>query len=136
MIARGPLGPGALARRAGGSLVAASVVAVAALAGCTSDGGGEGTVIEVSSTDDACELSAATAPPGPVTFAVTNDGTRITEFYLYAADGTEVVGEVEDIGPSTSRDLTVELEAGDYVSACKPGMEGDGLRADFLVADA
>lgn len=102
---------------------------------CSSDDEGEsGTVITVSSTADACELSATSAPIGAVTFEVTNDGSETTEFYLYASDGSTIVGEVEDIGPGLTRDLRADLEAGSYVTACKPGMTGDGIRGEFTAA--
>ena len=41
------------------------------------------------------------------------------------------MGEVENIGPGLTRELIVELaEPGTYVTACKPGMNGDGIRGD------
>ena len=85
------------------------------------------------STDTACELANTSAPAGSVTFEVTNDGSDATEFYVYEADGTTIVGEVEGIGPGLTRDLVVTLERGSYVTACKPGERGDGIRAPFEV---
>ena len=41
-----------------------------------------------------------------------------------------MMGEVENITPGLSRELRVELPAGTYQTACKPGMIGDGIRAD------
>ena len=38
------------------------------------------------------------------------------------------MGEVENIAPGLSRDLHVELPAGTYETACKPGMIGKGIR--------
>jgi iron uptake system component EfeO len=89
--------------------------------------------LTVSATDDACKVSPDHAPAGTLTFAVTNNGTKMNEFYLLSEDGKKVVGEVEDIGPGLSRNLVVHAEAGKYVTACKPGMTGKGLRADFTV---
>ncbi len=66
----------------------------------------------MTSTDTACELAATSAPAGSVTFEVTNDGSEATEFYVYEADGTTIVGEVEGIGPGLTRDLAVTLERG------------------------
>ena len=43
--------------------------------------------------------------------------------------------EVENIGPGLTRDLVVDAPAGTYVTACKPGMIGEGIRADFTVTD-
>ena len=92
--------------------------------------------IRVTSTDDACDLSATRAPSGTVTFEVTNKGSSVTEFYLYAADGKRILGEVENIGPQLSRELVVSAPAGRYVTACKPDMRGAGIRGDFTVTDS
>jgi iron uptake system component EfeO len=43
------------------------------------------------------------------------------------------MGEVENIGPGVSRELHVELSAGKYQTACKPGMSGQGIRGAFTV---
>ena len=89
--------------------------------------------ITVSSTDDACDLSATEAPSGTLTFEVTNDGSSVTEFYLLGEDGERIVGEVENVGPQLSRELVVSAPAGSYIAECKPGMKGDGIRTDFTV---
>ncbi|MGV1037391.1 MAG: iron uptake system protein EfeO [Candidatus Nanopelagicales bacterium] len=93
-------------------------------------------VVTVTSSDTACDLSAQEAVAGPTTFQVKNTGSQVSEFYVYASDGTAIVGEVENIGPGVSRQFDVALEAGDYVTACKPGMKGDGLRDQFTVTEA
>ncbi|HEX7717319.1 MAG TPA: iron uptake system protein EfeO [Marmoricola sp.] len=92
--------------------------------------------IKVTSSNDACELSTTTAGSGTLTFKVENTGSKVTEFYLYAEDGKRIVGEVENIGPGLTRDLVVTASPGTYVTACKPGMAGDGIRADFTVTDS
>ncbi|WP_435199310.1 iron uptake system protein EfeO [Janibacter sp. GS2] len=97
------------------------------------DGGDERT-ISVTSTDDSCEVSTAEVPEGALTFQVENAGTKVTEFYLLGEDGLRIVGEVENIGPNLERDLTVSVPAGTYTTSCKPGMVGEGIRADFTVA--
>jgi iron uptake system component EfeO len=94
---------------------------------------GDPRALTVTSTADACEVSAGEAPAGTLSFAVHNDGSQVTEFYLLAEDGLRIVGEVEAIGPNTSKTLTVNAPAGSYVTACKPGMTGDGIRGDFTV---
>nr|WP_244666359.1 iron uptake system protein EfeO [Myceligenerans indicum] len=99
------------------------------------DDTGAGTVT-VSSTAEGCELSATEAPSGSLVFSVTNDGEEATEFYLLAEDGERIVGEVENIGPGLTRDLVVTAAPGRYVTACKPGMTGEGIRADFTVTDS
>jgi iron uptake system component EfeO len=116
----------------------ALLLATPLLAACTenvkaADDSGDSRTVSVTSTDDGCELSSAEAPSGTLTFDVTNDGSKVTEFYLLGEDGQRIVGEVENIGPQLSRQLVVSAPEGDYVAACKPGMEGDGIRADFTV---
>lgn len=101
----------------------------------TSNGeGGDDRTISVKSTDDTCDVSTAEVPEGALTFQVENAGTKVTEFYLLGEDGLRIVGEVENIGPNLKRDLTVNVPAGTYKTACKPGMVGEGIRADFTVA--
>jgi iron uptake system component EfeO len=129
------------------ALVLASSCAVFALllAGCT-DNTPSGTagatasadprVLTVQATDSECKLSATSAPSGTLTFAVTNGGTKVTEFYLYGEDGKRIIGEVENVGPGITRELVLKVEPGSYITACKPGMAGDGLRAPFSVSDS
>lgn len=117
------------------TVVGLSVTALA-LAGCTSTApvdAGAGGPIAVAASDDACEVGATGAAAGTIAFDITNSGSKVTEFYLYAAGG-RVMGEVENIGPGLSRQLIVEVpDGGAYETACKPGMVGDGIRAPFTV---
>jgi iron uptake system component EfeO len=123
-----------------------SALALAApfLAACTEDAGsadsasdgGNPRALTVESSDDACTVSATEAPAGTLTFDVTNTGSTVTEFYLLGEDGQRIVGEVENIGPGLSRKMTVSAPAGSYFTACKPGMEGDGIRARFTVTES
>jgi iron uptake system component EfeO len=127
-------------------LAAALVAAVSlpALAACTdnsssaADGAdaGDGRTITVVSDDDSCELSADEAPSGNLVYKVRNEGSKVTEFYLYAEDGLRIVGEVENVGPDLSRDLVINVPPGEYVPACKPGMVGKGIRSEFTVTDS
>lgn len=90
-------------------------------------------VIAVEAGDDACEVAPAKAPAGKITFEVTNKGSRVTEFYLYG-EGDRIMGEVENISPGLTRKLVVDVrQAGNYQTACKPGMRGEGIRGDFEV---
>ncbi|MDF1605164.1 iron uptake system protein EfeO [Nocardioides sp. YIM 152315] len=122
------------------TVIVALVVAVPLLAACTENtrgddsDSGDARTVAVTSTDEGCELSAVDAPSGTLTFDVTNEGSQVTEFYLLGDDGLRIVGEVENIGPQLSRELVVNAPAGTYVTACKPGMKGDGIRADFTVS--
>src|SRR4051794_21591055 len=119
------------------SLAAATALAALALTAC---GGSADTAppeestgaIAVAAADDTCEVAAGDLDAGVHTFSVTNTGSQVTEFYVYA-EGDRVMGEVENIAPGVARDLRVELPAGNYETACKPGMVGDGIRSDLTV---
>src|SRR3954451_6283556 len=103
------------------------------LAGCDKQpkprGAGDGKIV-VTASDTECTIARSRVEAGTVTFSVTNKGSKITEFYLYAA-GDRVVGEAENIAPGLTRELVIEVPAGTYETACKPGMTGKGIRAAF-----
>jgi iron uptake system component EfeO len=113
-----------------GVLIAAAVVALAAA--CSKATPSTDEPIQVTATDTECTVARTQVSAGTVTFSVTNKGTKVTEFYVYAS-GDRVLGEVENIGPGLSRTVKVELPAGTYQTACKPGMTGDGIRGPFVV---
>jgi iron uptake system component EfeO len=134
-------------RRVPLAVLAGAALTVPLLAACTDNvqtqpGGADGSAstntraLTVQATDDACTVSAADAPSGNLTFSVTNGGSKVTEFYLLGSDGLRIVGEVENIGPGLSRDLVVTAAPGEYFTACKPGMVGDGIRNAFAVSDS
>lgn len=83
--------------------------------------------LTVTSTADACTVSADKTVSGNTTFEITNSGPQTTEFYLLAADGLRVVAEKENIAPGASTSLTVTLQPGSYFTACKPGMRGENV---------
>ncbi len=115
--------------------VAMLCAVVLVVTGCGGKGGGGGpqtTALEVTASDTACTVAKTTLPAGRHTFAVTNKGTKVTEFYVYGA-GDRVVGEVENVSPGLRRTLAVDLTAGQYQAACKPGMVGDGIRTTLTV---
>jgi iron uptake system component EfeO len=120
-------------------LLVALLLTAPLVAACTENASGgdaeasDSRSIAVTSTDDACTVSSTEAPAGALTFEVTNSGSQVTEFYLLGEDGQRILGEVENIGPQLSRQLVVNVPAGSYTTACKPGMKGDGIRADFTV---
>ena len=130
------------------TLILASTCAVFGmplLAGCTDNASTDSPgapasanprALTVQATDSECKLSATSAPSGTLTFAVTNGGQKVTEFYLYAEDGKRIIGEVENIGPGITRELVLKVEPGSYITACKPGMAGDGLRAPFSITES
>src|SRR5256885_9116704 len=115
------------------ALLCALVLGTAA---CGSDQkpGGTGE-LEVTASDTRCAVPKTSLPAGRHTFAVSNKGTKVTEFYVYAA-GDRVVGEVENVTPGLRRTLVVDLPAGSYQAACKPGMVGDGIRTTLTVTGA
>jgi iron uptake system component EfeO len=118
----------------------ATITIGVALTGCTAKeskdaAGGQatGSQVSVNATDSECALSASEGGTGSTSFVVTNNGTKVTEFYVYGKDD-RVLGEVENISPGLQRQLDLQLdEPGSYRVACKPGMVGDGIRADFTV---
>ncbi len=122
-------------------LPVAALATLPFLAACTSNTtdsaspSGAGGPISVTSSDSSCEVSAESAPAGNLQFDVTNAGSKVTEFYLYSSDGKRIVGEVENIGPGLQGKLIVTADEGSYLTACKPGMVGQGIRADFKVTE-
>jgi iron uptake system component EfeO len=125
--------------------VTAAVLAGVSLSGCTpkesaspaaedtSAAGGAASEVTVEATDTECTLSGTEGATGANTFVITNNGTKVTEFYVYG-DGDRVMGEVENVSPGLQRTLIVQLtQPGTYQTACKPGMIGDGIRGDFTV---
>ncbi|WP_217240659.1 iron uptake system protein EfeO [Streptomyces sp. AC555_RSS877] len=109
---------------------AATAAALAAVTGCTEKGSsGSDRVLEVTATDDKCEVSKTEFPAGHVELAIENKGSKVTEVYVLFPDD-RIVTERENIGPGTKQRVTAEVKAGDYQIACKPGMKGDGIRQD------
>ena len=119
-------------------LSAAALAALSLIAplGCSDKGSSaksESGVIAVTSTATECTLDKTSVEAGKVTFRITNQGSDVTEFYLYGADGKKIVSEAENIGPSLDRDMTATVSEGKYVTACKPGMKGAGIRGELTV---
>jgi uncharacterized cupredoxin-like copper-binding protein len=94
--------------------------------------------------------ASATAPAGPITFAVTNAGAQVHEFVVVKtdlkADALPVadnkidestltpVDEIEDIAAGATPSLSVDLAAGHYVLLCNIETHyGQGMHADFDV---
>lgn len=111
----------------------AALLVAAPLAACS---GSSGPTVAVQATETACEVADTSLAAGSTTFSVHNNGSKVTEVYVYAPKGTtfsKVVGEAEDIGPGTTRSLDVDLSKGSYEVACKPGQKGDGIRTRITV---
>ena len=115
-------------------VVAMICALVVGTAGCSSARQGTGGhALTVTASDTACTVEKTSLPAGRHTFEVTNTGSKVTEFYVYAA-GDRVVGEVENVTPGLRRTLVVDLAAGSYQATCKPGMVGDGIRTALTVS--
>ena len=113
-------------------LIAVAVVVLAGATACAAKGS-SGEKVAVTASDSACDVSRTDLSSGSTTFAVTNKGSEVTEVYVYGEDD-KVMGEVENIGPGTRRDFTVDLGAGGYEVACKPGQVGAGIRTPITVS--
>lgn len=145
--------------------IALAAVAGSMLVGCSPSGApssapsaappAAGTAITAGLSEFKIELSATTAPAGPVSFALTNTGTTIHEFVVFqtdlavdklpmTADGTVVdeegagitlIDEVEDIAAGASASLDVTLPAAHYVLICNiPAHYTSGMRVDFTAS--
>ncbi|MEU4714174.1 iron uptake system protein EfeO [Micromonospora purpureochromogenes] len=118
-------------------LAAAGVLAVTGVTACSDgkeqDGAKGANAVKVKASDTTCEVDVTALDAGQATFTITNSGSKVNEFYVYAA-GDRVMGEVENIAPGLSRELRVELPAGTYETACKPGMSGRGIRGALKVS--
>jgi iron uptake system component EfeO len=121
-----------VARRS--SATGAGLLAVAVLAACSSSARGTtgSSGVNVKASDTTCVVAETSFDSGTQTFAISNVGSQVTGVFVYAP-GDRVVGEVENIGPSAGKKLTVALKAGQYQVACKPGMSGAGIRTPIVV---
>jgi uncharacterized cupredoxin-like copper-binding protein len=122
--------------------------------------GGGGETVDVTLEEFAVGVDPASVSAGEVTFSVTNDGPDdVHEFVVIRTDlgptelptdengavdeaggGMEVVDEIEDMEVGDSEDLTVDLDAGNYVLICNIWDEDEqeshyqeGMRAAFTV---
>ena len=112
------------------SALAVLALPVLAFSACSSKA--DAGAIAISASNKACTVAKTDLAAGATTFTVTNDGDDVTEVYVYGV-GDEVKGEVENVGPGTSRTFSANLTAGKYEVACKPGMKGDGVRTVISV---
>lgn len=119
-----------------------------------------GTRVNVTLQEWAILPAEVPAPPGEITFAVTNDGPDdVHEFVIIRTDldtdalpidatgavdetgaGIEVVDEIEDIAVGDTVEITLDLEVGNYVLICNiydvskhEAHYGMGMRASFQV---
>ena len=123
-------------------LVAALAIAAAACSSSSSSTSAAGTTtsstggssIAATEKDFEISLDPSTASAGEVTFDISNEGPSTHEFVvvqsdlaadqlpvkdgLVSEDAVTVVDEAEDIAPSTTTDLSVDLDAGTYIIIC------------------
>lgn len=77
--------------------------------------------------------STLTVPAGSVTFSVKNAGNEEHEFEIF--QGETVVDEVEALVPGLTKNLTVNLAAGEYTFVCKlNGHDTLGMKGTLTVA--
>ena len=127
---------------------AASLAAV----GCSSSSSSAGTEggVAVTEQDFSIAASPSSAPAGEVSFDITNNGPAAHEFLVVKSDedpgsltvkdgivpedSLDLIDEQEDIAPSTTATLTVDLEAGSYILMCNVnGHYQQGMHAGFTV---
>lgn len=108
------------------------------LASCgDDDDGGTKTTVNVTLREFSVTPDQLSAPPGRITFNVTNGGTELHEFLViktnlapddlptnpngsYEEDGpgTELLDEIEEFEPGETEELTLQLGKGNYVLIC------------------
>jgi uncharacterized cupredoxin-like copper-binding protein len=111
----------------------------------TSPGGDSGgAAVAATEKDFSIAIDPTEVAAGEVTFTINNEGPSAHEFVviesdtapgdlpvedgLVSEDGVTVIGEAEDVAPSTTVPLTLELEAGQYVIICNlPGHYEQGM---------
>jgi len=82
-----------------------------------------GTLITVSA--NACGSSWRHPSPGLWTFQVHNAGTSAVDVSLTNAGTGGVYGEIEGLGPGTTRPMTVSVGSGTYAFQCDNGSDGE-----------
>ena len=119
------------------SRLSLALVLALLLAGCGSEeddaeGGGGGEAIEISGTDFAFSpASVEVDEAGEVTLRLVNDGGMP---HALEVEGGGVEEETDEVGPGETAELTVELEAGEYVFYCPVGNHRDqGMEGTLTV---
>jgi hypothetical protein len=118
-----------------------AAAALALLAGCAGDKADAGETapvvptLTITSTDTTCHVAPSTIDSGTMRMVVRNEGTIVTEAYIYAP-GDLVVTEIEHVQPGDHASLKVRVGGGRYEVACKPGERGNGNRTPLVVEGA
>lgn len=111
-------------------LLLATTALAFGVAGCSDEKAD--TTTTVTGTEKACTLESTELQAGNIGFEFTNEGSQVSELYILR-ENDDIVGEVENVGPGTSRTLTADLVAGEYKARCKPGQKGKGITTEFTV---
>lgn len=111
------------------SLAAAALGLAAALtAGCGSSAQSappNAKTLKFAITDAGCRPANATVAAGPVVFDVSNGGTsKVSEFEVL--EGTDIIGEKEDLVEGLSGSFWITLSKGTYTLYCPGGSHERG----------
>ena len=111
------------------SLTAAALGLVATLAaGCGSSAQSappNAKTLKFEISDAGCQPAKATVAAGPVVFDVSNAGTsKVSEFEVL--DGTDIIGEKEDLAEGLSGSFWITLSKGTYTLYCPGGSHERG----------
>ncbi len=96
-------------------LVASLVIGLDGLSRPT---GSVATASPVHVTDDSCAAGWSAPPAGQAKFAVTNFSGHAVDVELIVADGSAVAGEIEVLGPGSTRELAVTVPSQRYRWVC------------------
>jgi high-affinity iron transporter len=96
-------------------LVASLVIGLDGLSRPT---GSVATASPVHVTDDSCAAGWSAPPAGQAKFAVTNFSGHAVDIELVVADGSAVAGEIEVLGPGSTRELAVTVPSQRYRWVC------------------
>ena len=124
--------------------VACSDDSSSSAAGSTATSPGGGAAVAATEKDFSIAIDPTEVAAGEVTFTINNEGPSAHEFVvlqtdtapgdlpvedgLVPEDGVTVIGEAEDVAPSTTVPLTLTLEEGQYVIICNlPGHYEQGM---------
>ena len=110
------------------------LVAIALLAGCTSNAGDVESGLAVTVTNDGCSVSPASAASGTVQFTVVNASDEVAAFAVRADDSR--LGGIGNIAPGITRAVLLDLAAGSYLAECTAGPTAPGITASFSVTDS
>ena len=128
----------------------ASALVISAVSCGRGGSGSGGASVQVTLKDFSIAVDPASVNAGTVSFDITNDGPSTHELAIVRTDKApddlpvengeipegeiDIVDEQEDIAPSTSTTLSVDLSAGSYVLVCNlPGHYQQGMHAAFTV---